>query len=52
MAETLEVKVDFEVTPTLKFKKGEVKSFSDAFIEKYGDNLKEPSKPKKEKKEE
>lgn len=52
MAKTMEVKEDFEVATNLKFKKGEIKSFSNTFVEKYGDKLKTPKKQTKKKEEE
>ena len=48
----MQVIEDFEIASNLRFKKGEIKSFSNGIILKFGDKLKKPTtfkKPKKEK---
>ena len=45
MPEVLEVIEDF-IAEGMVFKKGEIKKFSQSFIKKYGENLKQPDSKK------
>ena len=47
----MQVIEDFEIASNLRFKKGEIKSFSNGIILKFGDKLKKPTTFKKTKKE-